>query len=154
MLAVVWALSKVWEAQHWYEIAVAWQDGYWRDLGTAQQRDLQLPARFLFLPASEFREVDGDCSLDQINFAATLVVPTRLRVHAEEASDQPGLRENSSDNPAISAVKSQQAYLAWSRQPLSKIDPDLLPQERHFSLEGSKLPLFPQARARERAQTY
>ena len=150
MLAVVQAL----EAQHWYEVAVAWQDGYWRDLGTAQQRNLQLPARFLFLPASGFRDVDGDCSLDQIHFATTLVVPTRLRVHAEEASDQPGLRENSSDIPAISAVKSQQAYLAWSRQPLSKIDPDLLPQERHFSREGSKLRLFPRVRAREGAQTY
>ena len=35
-MALLWAVQGVWESQHWFDVAVAWQAAYCRDIAPAQ----------------------------------------------------------------------------------------------------------------------
>jgi hypothetical protein len=69
-------LVELWEAQHWYEVAVAWEKAYWRDIGTSQSRLRSAPQ--LQSPQSQPR--DSACGDDPL-FSTESLRPIIAGVH-------------------------------------------------------------------------
>jgi hypothetical protein len=59
-LSLLWAIQELWEAQHWYQVAVAWQAAYRRDIGQVRQGCSQRSVQFQHLQAPE----SGDAALN------------------------------------------------------------------------------------------
>jgi hypothetical protein len=71
-LALLWGIQELWEAQQWYQVAVAWQAAYWRDIGIAQQGCLKSSRQFQRPQSTAFAYDDDHCAVDQFHFAKGL----------------------------------------------------------------------------------
>jgi hypothetical protein len=127
-LAVAWALSELWEAQHWYELAVASQGAYQRDIARFQQGYLQGSEKFRWQPKSVSDYADCRYVCAQSRCAKAIFVPTPLVFRDLATLRRTALQERNSRSPAVADLKGQETLPAWSLRRCPKIFSDLPPQ--------------------------
>jgi hypothetical protein len=134
-LSLLWAIQELWEAQHWYQVAVAWQAAYLRDIGIAQRRCLESSRQFQCLQSIEF-VYDGDCcAVDQSHFVKGLIdlpLSPHTSRHDREvlAEFQRNSRDRNADALATSCVFPQVGlHCNLSKNPQSQPQADISAEE-------------------------